>query len=248
VVGLGTWEVFDVGDEGADRARAVVDEVLASGGTLLDSSPMYGRAETVLGRAVAERRRDAVIATKIWARTVEEGRAQFRSQLDYFGGSVDVLQVHNLVACEDHLRWMERERDDGRVGLLGVTHYSSSALGDMERIMRSGRVDVIQVPYNPRERAVEDRVLPTAEELGLGVIAMRPLGKGMFPLGRSVKELRRLGVRTIAQALLKWCLSDRRVHAAIPATSNPAHARTNAAAGAGPWLDAEARRRVEALL
>jgi len=131
---------------------------------------------------------------------------------------------------------------------IGATHYSASAFGELARVMRSGRIDAIQIPYNPHEREVEDEILPLADELGLGVLVMRPLGGGrLAQLDPPADALRELGVHTWAQALLKWVLSDPRVDVVIPATTNPEHARANAAAGEPPWLGPEERRLVERL-
>jgi aryl-alcohol dehydrogenase-like predicted oxidoreductase len=219
VVGLGTWQTFDVGPEGEAMAKAVVETAWEGGTRLFDSSPMYGRAEGVLGRALADIRDGAIVATKIWTSSGEQARSQFEAQLEFFG-RVELEQIHNLVAWEEHLPWLEEERDAGRIDLIGATHYDASAFDELERVMRTGRIDAIQIPWNPAERAAERRILPLAEELDLGVIAMRPLGGGDLARRRS------------AQELLEWCLSDDRVHVAIPATSNPEHARANALAGA----------------
>ena len=248
VVGLGTWLTFDVGPEEEGNATAVVEAALAGGARLFDSSPMYGRAEHVLARGLGERRREALVATKIWTRSAEQARRQLDDQLAYYGGRVDLEQVHNLVAWEEHLPWLERERDEGRIGFLGATHYAASAFPELARLMRTRRLDAVQVPYNPVEREVEREILPLAEELGLGVIAMRPLGEGSLMPGPGRRALEPLGVETWAQALLKWALSDPRVHVVIPATSNPAHAHENTAAGGPPWFDRDERRLVEDLV
>jgi aryl-alcohol dehydrogenase-like predicted oxidoreductase len=250
VVGLGTWQVFDIPRRREGVAGEVVTAAFEAGSRVVDSSPMYGRAEGVLGRALGDRRDDAFVATKIWTPSAKEGRAQLDAQLGFYGGRVDLEQVHNLVAWEEHLPWLEGERDAGRIGLLGATHYSARAFGELARVMRTGRISAIQVPLNPWEREVERAILPVAEELGLGVVVMRPLGAGKArrtPDPSALRPLVPFGVGTWAQALLKWALSDPRTHVVIPATSNPDHARENVAAGSPPWLGPEERRLVSEL-
>ncbi len=248
VVGLGTWLTFDVGPDRQRMADEVVGAILAEGATVVDSSPMYGRSEAVLGGALDGRREGAFVATKVWTRSPEEARRQLEAQLGFYDGRIDLEQVHNLVAWEEHLPWLERERDAGRIGLLGATHYAASAFDELERVMRTGRIGAVQIPYNPAERAVEDRLLPLAEELGLGVLVLRPLGGGgaLLP-GPEPSALEPLGVETWAEALLKWTLSDPRVTVVIPATTSPEHARQNARAGSPPWFDPDQRRLVEEL-
>ena len=251
-VGMGTWQTLDVrGAAGEARAHQIVHEALDEGARFVDSSPMYGAAERVLGEALDGRRAEAIVATKVWTDDPAEGDEQVRRALGWYGGRVDLYQVHNLVGWSRQLTMLERERDRGAVVAIGATHYSPSAFGELARVMRSGRISAIQVPYNPHERDVEREILPLADELGLGVVVMRPLGAGRLvrsaPAQRELEPLRAFGVETWAQALLKWVLSDRRCHVAIPATSRPGRIRENAAAGAPPWFDDDARALVARL-
>lgn len=248
VVGLGTWNTFK-GD--VEVAREVVAAALDAGGRVFDSSPMYGEAERSLGTALGARRGEAVVATKIWTPSGEDARRQFADQLDWFGGRIDVEQVHNLVSWEEHLSWLEREREAGHVGRVGVTHYAGSAFAELARALQTRRFQVVQLPYNPRDRECERELLPLAAELGIAVIVMVPLGSGRLvvrePPPRDLEPLRPFGIETWAQALLKWALSDDRVDVVIPATRNADHARTNASAGDPPWFGPEERAYVSRL-
>lgn len=247
VIGLGTSGTFDVGDDRQDMVDEVVELHLEAGTRLVDTSPMYGKSERTVARAIESRRAETILATKIWTDSVEEGRAQFEEQLRLYGGRVDIEQVHNLVQTAGHLEWMEREKEAGRIGVIGATHRAA-AFGELEKVMRSGRIECIQVPYSPAEREVEDRILPLAEELGLGVLAMRPFADGSLMKNPPDREdLEVLGLSSWGEALLKWCLSDPRIHVAIPATSKPENARANAAAGDGALLDDEVRKRIAEL-
>jgi aryl-alcohol dehydrogenase-like predicted oxidoreductase len=206
---------------------------------------MYGAAERVLAGALSARRPQAIVATKVWASSAREGRQQVDQAMRLFDGVIDVYQVHNLVNWRDHLSMLEGERDAGRVRVIGATHYSSSAFGELAAVMKTGRIGAIQVPYNPRQREIEQAILPLAADLGLGVIVMRPFGEGGLlrrpPASSALDPLRAFGVATWAQALIKWILSDRRCHVTIPATSKPERAMENAAAGNPPWLGPDER-------
>src|SRR3954449_8428664 len=249
---MGTWRTFDVrGAGGRAEPRAVVDAATAAGVRVLDSSPMYGTAEEVLGNALESRRDDAFVATKVWTHSADEGRHQAEHALRFFGGRVDLYQVHNLVAWREQLDLIEALRGEGLAGYTGATHYNPSACGELADVMRTGRVDAVQVPYNPRERAVERRILPLAADMGIGVLVMRPFGEGGLmwepPDPSELEPLREFGVETWAQALLRWIFSDERVTVAIPATSKPERMQENAHAGEPPWFGPEERALVQEL-
>jgi aryl-alcohol dehydrogenase-like predicted oxidoreductase len=251
-IGMGTWRTFDVRGEAATaQARAIVDQAFAGGAAFFDSSPMYGAAEQVLGAALADRRDRALVATKVWARSAAEARAQIEAALGFFGGSVDLYQIHNLANWRENLALLEALRHAGSVRAIGATHNSPGAFDELRDVMQTGGITAIQIPYNPRERAVERVILPLAAELGLGVVVMRPFGEGGLlrrpPPAARLDPLAPFGVRTWGQALLKWILSDPRCHVAIPATSRPERMRENAQAGAPPWFGPDERAYVARL-
>ena len=251
-MGLGTWQVLDVRGSEEEARHEVVRVALEEDANLFDSSPMYGEAERVLGDALRKFGRDrAIVATKVWTSNDREAERQIERSLSYFGGCVELYQVHNLVAVERRLNTLHRLKDEGRVRAVGATHYSRAAFGDLMSVMRSGRVEFVQVPYNTAETTAAEELLPLAEELGLGVIAMVPFGSGRLvrrsPPQSDLEPLREFGVETWAQALLKFVLSDRRVSSAIPATTSPERMRENARAGEPPWFGEEERRYVAEL-
>jgi aryl-alcohol dehydrogenase-like predicted oxidoreductase len=245
VVGMGTWQTFDVRGVEADARARVTDAALETGVTFFDSSPMYGKAERVLGRTLDGRRGQALVATKVWSSNDRQAENQITAALDYFGRMIDVYQVHNLVACRTRLDQLERLKKAGHVRVIGVTHYQPGAFRELRQVMTDPRVGAIQIPYNPFERDVEAEILPAAADLGRGVIVMRPFGEGAL-LRRQVSAselapLAPFGVTTWPQALLKWILSDPRCHVAIPATASAAHVRMNALAGSPPWFGPDER-------
>ena len=185
------------------------------------------------------------------ARPPRRRATQLADQLAWFG-RVEIEQVHNLVAWEQHLPWLEAEREAGRIGKLGVTHYSTSAFGELSRALRTGRFQTLQIPLNPRERTAERELLPLAAELGVAVIVMEPFGSGTLlqrpPRPEELAPLRPFGIETWPQALLKWLLSDPRVDLVIPATSKPERTAENAAVGEPPWLGPDERALVERLV
>ena len=186
-VGLGTYKTFDVtSDRDVEVRTRIIDNCLTSRMTFIDSSPMYGEAEGIIGRAIKGRRQRFQLATKVWCRGRDEGEAQIARSFELMGTEyVDVFQVHNLVDWQTQLSTLERLRDEGKIGLVGITNMRPDAYPDMMEIMRSGRIQTIQVPLNVIDRACEPRLLPLAEELGIGVIIMEPLKKGRY-----VKDLK----------------------------------------------------------
>ena len=246
VVGLGTWNTFR---EDAALARFVVEAALDAGVRCFDTSPMYS-SEEALGAALSDHRDEATVLTKIWTPSTSEAARQYEDQCAWFG-RVEVEQVHNLVAWEQHLPWLEAEREAGRIDSLGVTHYSPSAFGELAEALRTERFQTLQIPLNPRERSAERELLPLAAELGVAVIVMEPFDSGALlrspPRPDELAPLRAFGIETWPQALLKWVLSDPRVDLVIPATSRPERAAENAAAGQPPWLGPEERSLIEDL-
>lgn len=236
---MGTWKTFDT----ADDRRPLVEAALAAGVDLFDSSPMYGRAEDALAKALAGRRDRVRIATKIWTDDPAEGRAQAEHALRLYG-HIDGYQVHNLVNVPAQLGLIERLKDEGRVRVAGATHYMESAFGDLAALMRTGRIEMVQIPYNPLRRAAERELLPLAESLGLGVFVMSPLQGGILERSPAPAELRELGVATWPQAILKWIASDLRVSAVLTATHRLERVAENAAGGHSPYFDEGQRRLV----
>lgn len=249
VIGMGTWRTFDVyGKEDQAARRELVGEALDRSIRFLDSSPMYGEAERVLGTTLTGRRDRAIVATKVWSHDIAGGHSQIDRALLYFEGRIDLYQVHNLVGWRDYLPVFERMKADGTIRATGISHYQPSAFRELVSIARTEAIDTVQVPYNPFEREIEREVLPVAAERHLGVIVMRPFGEGTLlrsmPPAAALRPFRRFGCTNWPQVLLKWTLSDPRVSVVIPATRDSTHLRANAEAGDGPWFGPDERAAV----
>jgi aryl-alcohol dehydrogenase-like predicted oxidoreductase len=233
---MGTWRTFDTDDDRLPLVQAAIE----SGIDLFDSSPMYGRAESALGRALEGVRERVTVATKVWTPSAEEGREQAERALRLFGW-VDVYQVHNLVNVPAQLTLLEGLKKDGKVKAVGATHYQESAFAELAQLMSGGRLDMVQVPYNPLRRSAEKEILPLAESMGLGVLVMSPLQQGILDRKPSAEQLKELGVRTWAQAILKWIASDPRVSTVLTASHRVERAGENAVAGEPPFFTSEQR-------
>lgn len=249
-LGLGTWRSFDVSDTASARRgpRDVLDEFVKLGGRLVDSSPMYGRAERVVGdlaaeQAVADR---LFIATKVWTTGRQQGIEEMRASMRKLRAArIDLLQVHNLVDVDVHLATLADWKREGLVRYVGVTHYTASAHADVARVLERHAVDFLQINYSVAEREAERRLLPLAMERGVAVIANRPLASGALLrrlAGAPPPDLgRELECDSWAQLLLKFVVSHPAITCAIPATSSVAHLRDNMTAGVGRLPD-EAER------
>lgn len=248
VIGMGTWRTYD-----ADRAEVqpITDTALTQGVTFFDSSPMYGAAERMLAMTLGSRRDRVFVATKVWATAEREGRDQVRRALEWYGGVIDLYQIHNLESWETHLPYLEELKAQGKIRAIGITHYEASQFNRMEKVLASGRIDAVQLPYNPWQREVERALLPLCEKLQLGVVVMRPLGEGALvtksPPAAELAFLSQYGLKSWAQALLNWGVSDVRVTTTIPATSSVRHVGENCAAGAAKRFDTDARDRITKL-
>jgi diketogulonate reductase-like aldo/keto reductase len=253
VIGIGTWQTFDVGGDAA--ARAVLAEVLraffAGGGRVVDSSPMYGSSEQVVGDLCLQLGicEPLFMATKIWTQGREEGLGQMQRSIERMrAGRMDLMQVHNLQDVETHTKTLREWKAGKRVRYIGITHYASFAYPEVERLLRTRQYDFVQINYSLGESESEKRVLPLAQELGVAVIANRPFAEGaMFarvrgkPLPAWAAEL---GIASWAQYFLKWIVSHPAVTCAIPGTGRPEHMADNLKAGFGPLPDAAQRARM----
>jgi diketogulonate reductase-like aldo/keto reductase len=257
VIGCGTWRGFDVGTRAEERAplQGVLRALFAAGGSVIDSSPMYGRAEGVVGDLLGAEpsRSEAFLATKVWTTGKATGVAQMRRSLQLLGSErIALMQVHNLLDWRTQLATLREWKQEGRITYLGVTHYTASAYAALEEVMRSERLDFVQLNYAIDDRAAEARILPLAAERGIAVLINRPFGGGGL--------LRTLGDRPLpgwaaeiacgswAQVLLKFVLGHPAVTCVIPGTGRPEHMRDNACAGSGHLPDAPLRARMAAAL
>jgi aryl-alcohol dehydrogenase-like predicted oxidoreductase len=253
VLGLGTYGAFDVG--GSDTAREPLRQVLHTlvegGCCVVDSSPMYGRAEGVVGDLQAELqlRSRLFLATKVWTSGREAGVRQIEESLRRMRtDNMDLLQIHNLVDWRTHTGTLQQLKEAGRVRYVGISHYHAGAYAELEKAMRTGSFDFVQLNYSIAEREAEDYLLPLAQELALAVIVNRPFAQsGLFARVRGATPphwASELGCVSFAQLFLKYIVAHPAVTCVIPATRDPAHLRDNLQAAVGRLPDAGERRRL----
>jgi diketogulonate reductase-like aldo/keto reductase len=253
VIGLGTWQAFDVGSSAAERQP--LEEVLALfvklGGSVVDSSPMYGRAEQVIGDIATklDLHKSLFLATKVWTTGKQQGIESMEKSLAKLQCQrIDLMQVHNLVDAQTHVATLRDWKQQGRVRYLGITHYVSSAYPEVAKLLRTEKLDFVQINYSLLEREAEKEILPLAQDRGVAVIVNRPFGGGdLFsrvrqkPLPDWAAEF---DCRSWAQFLLKWIAAHPAVTCVIPATSNARHLEDNMQAGVGRLPDPDLRRRM----
>ncbi len=253
VVGLGTYQALDVGNDPAGRAplRDVMRTLVAHGGSLVDSSPMYGAAEGVAGDLAAQLnlRSRLFMATKVWTSGRDAGVRQMNESFHRMRTErMDLMQVHNLLDWSTHLATLTAWKAEGRVRYLGITHYHAGAYGELEKLMRTKRWDFVQLNYSLAEPDAEDRLLPLAAELGIAVIVNRPFAQGALFSKVKGRDLpgwaAEIGCTSWAQVFLKWILANPAVTCVIPASSKVTHTTQNMLAGTGRMPDAAMRARI----
>lgn len=255
IIGCGTWQTFDVGASEDERAPLleVLRILFASGGSVIDSSPMYGRSEAVVGELLtqAQAHDKAFVATKVWTHGRDAGIRQMRRSMKLLQDErIELMQIHNLVDWRTHLRTLRAWKAEGRIRYLGITHYTASAYDDLEAIMRTEQLDFIQINYSLDDRQAEHKLLPLAADRGIAVLVNQPFGGGRLlrnlasvPLPPWANEI---GCETWAQMLLKYVVGHPAVTCAIPGTSRPQHMADNCRAGTGILPDDAMRKQIAA--
>ena len=251
VVGLGTWQTFDVNNSDKPELENVLRKMYISGGSLIDSSPMYGKAEQVIGDITSEMEigNEFLYATKVWINGLQQGIQQMETSMRRMKrGKMDLIQIHNLTDWQTHLPQLRKWKESGKIRYTGLTHYTDSNHAELERIIRAERVDFIQFNYSILSRNAESRLLDVAADLGVATIINRPLGEGnLFSKvnGKSLPPFAvELGIESWAAYFLKYIIANPAVTCVIPATSNPAHAEDNCKAGTGVLPDMSTRKKM----
>jgi diketogulonate reductase-like aldo/keto reductase len=252
-VGLGTWQVFDVASNPRElgQARETLKTFAEMGGRLIDSSPMYGSSEAVTGQFIAELGLSGklFLATKVWTNGKQAGVKQMKESMQKLGVErLDLMQVHNLVDVQTHLVTLRDWKEAGRIRYIGITHYHNGSHVELERLVKSGQIDFVQVNYSMAEPDAERRLLGVAEESRTAVIINRPFAEGAVftrVKDRPVPEwAREAGCETWAHYFLKWALAQPAITCVIPGTRNPRHVADNLGALSGPLPDAAMRRKM----
>lgn len=243
-VGLGTWQAFDRAPD--ETLRQVLSSFHQAGGKVIDSSPMYGKAESTIGALLSPNQAEYFLATKVWTRGEKEGLAQIdESFRRMHAQKIDLMQIHNLVDWRTHLKTLRHLKEAGRIRFIGVTHYSVSAFPELLLAIAERSIDFVQLPYSVFTRGAETSLLPEARDRGVAVLVNRPFEEGALLRRLRVKPLptvaSELGCFSWAELLLKFILARDEVTCVIPATSSPDHMREILRAGTGRLPDARER-------
>lgn len=257
VVGLGTWQTFDVGNSGEEREplKEVLKILVSKGGSVVDSSPMYGRSEEVVGDLSRELKLNdrLFIATKVWTTGRENGIRQMNESFRLLRRErIDLMQVHNLTDWQTHLKTMKQWKEEGKLSYIGLTHYTESAHDRLASILENEPIDFIQINYNMLERNAERKLLPLAQEKNIAVLINQPFESGSLfrrVKGKTLPEwVREFDCASWAQYFLKYILANGAVTCVIPGTSKPHHMLDNAGAGLGKLPTEKQRQQMLAFL
>jgi diketogulonate reductase-like aldo/keto reductase len=253
VIGVGTWQTFDVGSTPGEREplEQVLKLLFEKGGSVIDSSPMYGRSEQVVGEILqkSELHKHPFLATKVWTNGKEEGIRQMNRSFELMKTEkMDLMQIHNLVDWKTHLATLRKWKEEGKVRYLGITHYHEGAFDQVEKVMKSEQLDFVQINYSLRSRSAENRILPLAAEKGIAVLINQPFESGsLFTVVKNKKLpvwARDFDCESWAQYFLKFILSNKHVTCVIPGTAKPKHLLDNTLAGFGKLPDETTRKKM----
>lgn len=256
-IGLGTYKTFDVGNDAAKRKElaGVLKVFVEAGGSLIDSSPMYGTSEAVIGEVSKDAKVNdkLFVATKVWTSGKEEGIRQMNDSINKMGRKkIELMQIHNLVDWKTQLVTLRKWKDEGRFRYIGITHYSPGAFGEMEQILKTEKMDFLQIPFSLNETDAEKSLIPLAASKGVAVIANEPFDQGALfrmtkgkPLPGWCKEF---GIESWAQYFLKFILSNKDIGFAIPGTGKIEHMKDNIKAAFGELPTADLRSKMNAIL
>ena len=252
-IGLGTWQTFDVGNAAAEREplKEVLKTLLGKGGSVVDSSPMYGSSEKVVGDLSTELNLNTklFIATKVWTNGKDEGIAQMNRSFSLLQRKqMDLMQIHNLVDWQIHLKTLRDWKEQGRIRYLGITHYTESAYSTIEDILKNNAVDFLQINYSMLSRTAEERLFPLAKEKGVAIVINQPFEEGALFQRVKGKTLPAwasdFDCGSWGQFFLKFILSNSAVTCVIPGTSKPHHMADNAGAAFGKLPDENQRQQM----
>ncbi len=253
IVGVGTWQTFDVGTSPAERSplKEVLKTLLEKGGTVIDSSPMYGRSEGVVGELSTELgiNEKLFVATKVWTSGRQSGIDQMNRSFSLLRReTIDLMQIHNLVDWRTHLATLRSWKTDGKIRYLGITHYTESSYDNIEQILKTEKLDFLQINYSIVSRKAQERILPLAQDEGVAVIINQPYEGGSLFRSIRDKELpeyaKEFDCNSWGQFFLKFILSHPAVTCVIPGTDNPSHMIDNMGAGFGKLPDQEMRKKM----